>query len=215
MDESKSLINMAVSAMLSAMFIGVAIGSLSIGYMIWAYMSRQDAANLAMSVYANFTSYDNTTVRGQEVLQLIENDEDIFVLILQASAGTSMNDLSINTGKSAYTWYRGAAKDFELYKAYSQNHTLTMNPIPTCERALSCVYNWATPLSPSAYGGGVNDISELTNAELQKLFLDPNELGIGDHDFAAFKSVLIYADDSSCEIAGVVLVKQATETTSF
>lgn len=212
MDEAKTLVNMAITAMLSAMFLGVAVGVIGIGYMMWGYFARQDAANKAMSAYAHFTSYDNTTVRGQEVLQLLENDDNIFVVIMQAGSGTNINDMTINTGKKMYLWANNDYnKTFKLKQAYVNNTSLTSNAIPTCQRMLQAIYQWNDPQHPSM--GSIEDISDKTDTDLEKLFLDPNELGIGDNDFAAFKSTLIYADDSSSEIAGVVLMKQCSTVT--
>lgn len=212
MDEAKTLVNMAITAMLSAMFLGVAVGVIGIGYMMWGYFARQDAANKAMSAYAHFTSYDNTTVRGQEVLQLLENDDNIFVVIMQAGSGTNINDMTINTGKKMYLWANSDYnKNFKLKQAYINNTSLTNNAIPTCQRMLQSIYQWTDPQHPSM--GSIEDISNKTDTDLEKLFLDPNELGIGDNDFAAFKSTLIYADDSSSEIAGVVLMKQCSTVT--
>lgn len=212
MDEAKTLVNMAITAMLSAMFLGVAVGVIGIGYMMWGYFARQDAANKAMSAYAHFTSYDNTTVRGQEVLQLLENDDNIFVVIMQAGSGTNINDMTINTGKKMYLWANNDYnKTFKLKQAYVSNTSLTSNAIPTCQRMLQAIYQWNDPQHPAM--GSIEDISNKTDTDLEKLFLDPNELGIGDNDFAAFKSTLIYADDSSSEIAGVVLMKQCSTVT--
>lgn len=212
MDEAKTLVNMAITAMLSAMFLGVAVGVIGIGYMMWGYFARQDAANKAMSAYAHFTSYDNTTVRGQEVLQLLENDDNIFVVIMQAGSGTNINDMTINTGKKMYLWANSDYnKNFKLKQAYINNTSLTSNAIPTCQRMLQAIYQWNDPQHPAM--GSIEDISNKTDTDLEKLFLDPNELGIGDNDFAAFKSTLIYADDSSSEIAGVVLMKQCSTVT--
>ena len=212
MDEAKTLVNMAITAMLSAMFLGVAVGVIGIGYMMWGYFARQDAANKAMSAYAHFTSYDNTTVRGQEVLQLLENDDNIFVVIMQAGSGTNINDMTINTGKKMYLWANSDYnKNFKLKQAYVNNTSLTSNAIPTCQRMLQAIYQWTDPQHPAI--GSIEDISNKTDTDLERLFLDPNELGIGDNDFAAFKSTLIYADDSSSEIAGVVLMKQCSTVT--
>ena len=149
MDEANTLVNMAITAMLSAMFLGVAVGVIGIGYMMWGYFARQDAANKAMSAYAHFTSYDNTTVRGQEVLQLLENDDNIFVVIMQAGSGTNINDMTINTGKKMYLWANNDYnKTFKLKQAYVNNTSLTSNAIPTCQRMLQAIYQWNDPQHP-------------------------------------------------------------------
>ena len=77
-DEAKTLIHMSVSAIIASVFLALAVGTIGIGYILWGYFSRQENAASAMSSYVNFTAYDNSTVRGQEVVQLIEANEDIF-----------------------------------------------------------------------------------------------------------------------------------------
>ena len=212
MDEAKTLVNMAISAMLSAMFIGAAVGIIGIGYLMWGYFARQDSANNAMEKYSYYTTYDNSTVRGQEVLQLIENNDDIFVIILQASAGGNMDILEVSPSNRAYVWYKSAnGAKFPLHTEYIKNTSLTSNSIKTLNNALKLVYQWTDPTHPNV--GSITDLHGYNSTDLQKIFLDRTKLGTQDNNYAAFKSVLIYADDSSSEISGVVLVKQTSYVT--
>lgn len=223
MDEAKSLINMFLSAMLSASIIMVSVGAIGIGYTIWSRFEHQDETSKAMAEYSNYTAYDNTTVRGQEVMQLIEDNNEIFVIILQSVSGNSMNDLTIGSGKKAYVWCHDAAcARFELSQAYARNNSLTSNSNKTCQRALQSIYTWTYPTSGGSGCSTLEQINydganyiKVNPTDLQNMFLDPNVLGTGDNDYAAFKSVLIYADDTSNSIAGVVLVKQNSTTTEF
>lgn len=229
MDEAKSLVNMAVAAMFAAMFLGAAIGLVSISYMLWSYYSREDAANQKMSDYANYTAFDNTTVRGQEVAQLISDaDGDFFVMIFDGRKGSpnadgnySIDTMDISSAKPVLLYTAGAGtwmedKTIQVDDTFSNNQTV--------ERLLNKV--------KSMNGTRIGSISathKLTPNDsidhIQALFLksdtgmaeNERNLGLPDKDgyYAAFKSALIYDDDGTTDILGVVLVRQAAETNQF
>lgn len=87
MQEAKALVNMAITAMLGAVVISIAVGLIYTGYNIWALFSKQEQANQIMKEHAQLSAFDNTDVRGQEVLSLIlEAKGDPFVIIYEQNA---------------------------------------------------------------------------------------------------------------------------------
>lgn len=229
MDEAKSLVNMAVAAMLAAMFLGATIGLVGLSYMLWSYYSREDAANQKMSDYANYTAFDNTTVRGQEVAQLISDaDGDFFVMVFDGTKGSpdvdgnySINTMGVSGTKPVLLYTAGTGtwmsdKLIQVDDTFSNNSTVT-NLLTRLQ-----TYNGMRIGSISATHNLTPDDS---TDHIQALFLKSNtglgenqrNLGVPNKDgyYAAFKSTLIYDDDGTTDILGVVLVRQAAETNRF
>ena len=221
MDEGKTLVNMSVSAMFTSMFIAAAIGLIGIGYMMWAYFSRQEAADQRMSDYANYTSFDNTEVRGQEVLQLIESNDDIFVMILQ---GDSSDSEYCGIELSAHVFLY-APYDYMYDNDYS-NLDCT-NEIGTCSESLEYIKNQGKLRRvTSEY-----DLGNYSHSQLVSLFTHSDDLqvtpvgsptqiikGLGalceaddgnlveSGSYAKFRSTLVY-DEGTSDIAGIILVR--------
>lgn len=211
MDEAKTLIHMSVSAMMSAMFLVAALAFIGTGYMIWNYFSRQDAANQRMSDYVNYTAFDNTTVRGQEVIELLESDLDIFVVFLDGTSKTatkSINDMT--TGNPTFIYYTETTgvKDFKFNTIQS-----TDNAITTCTNALSKIKSKNS--TPESILSASKCLNGKSHSELIKVFTD-SVSGLGakaktastqTNSYAAFKSVLVYAEDGTTDVVGVILVR--------
>lgn len=225
MDEAKTLVHMSVSAMFASMFIAVAVGLIGIGYMMWAYFSRQDAADQRMSDYANYTSFDNTVVRGQEVLQLIESNDDVFVMILQGDCSDiKCCDIKSNSKVFLYTPYS------YMYNTDFSNLD-TSNEIVTCATSLEYIKDKRRlPTVDPEY-----NLGNYSHSQLVSLFTHSNALqvtpegsspknikGLGDlrtdsngnlvesGSYAKFMSTLVY-DEGTSDIAGVILVRPSAE----
>lgn len=227
MDEAKSLVNMAVAAMFASMFLAAAMGLIGLSYMLWGYYSREDAANQKMSDYANYTAFDNTTVRGQEVVQLIADAEgDFFVAIFDGIKGPSVggkysiDNMSVNSKPillytaGAGTWM--GSKRIVVDSSSNTNQTL--------RNLLSAIDNYDT-VDAIESSASIVFTPDTDNDTIQTLFLSKDEdatpsgrrLGIPDKGgyYAAFKSTLIYDDDGTSDILGVALVRQAEGIDQF
>ena len=225
MDEAKTLTNMAVNAMLASLFLAAAVGLVTLGYSMWSYFSRQDMANSRMADYANYAAFDNTTVRGQEVLSLIESDPDLFILILNSTnydiTPIHIDDLNIDSNYPiAAIYYSDAAfvKDFDL-GAISN----TDNVIKTCSNALSAAKDIDLKISDldNKYSLNAMKHSELVTAftsgyagaeGICKLGSnrkkEGNEYADEDNSYAAFKSVLVYDETNGTnDVVGIILVR--------
>lgn len=269
MDEAKSLVSMTISVMINAAILAVAFGLIGIGYNVWNYFARQDLANESMHLYQHFTAFDNSTIRGQEVVELLGNNDDIFVLIYPNSVATNnptgsneaerRKQMSIDSlapaSDTVYVWYKndGYNQNFDL------NTLEVVNNNETCKNMLLRSKNLGSAHSadptiraiskksadnnysnikvaevskadangniqvhsyPSADMGGSVKVECLFDKQgrtlnpdkLQALFMDPGTLGIGEGDYAAYKSTLVFADDNSNEVAGIILVKEPSVT---
>lgn len=225
MDEAKTLVHMSVSAMFASMFIAAAVGLIGIGYMMWAYFSRQDAADQRMSDYANYTSFDNTVVRGQEVLQLIESNDDIFVMILQGDC----SDIKCCDIKSKSKVFLYAPYSYMCNTDFSNLDT--SNEIVTCATSLEYIKGIRKlPTVDTEYNLGNYSHSQLVSlfthsADLQvtpegsspknikglgDLREDANGNSVESGSYAKFMSTLVY-DEGTSDIAGVILVRPSAE----
>lgn len=222
MDEAKSLVNMAVSATFAAMFLAAAVGLVALGYALWGFYAREEAANQRLSDYANYSAFDNTTVRGQEVAQLISDaDGEFFVMIFNGKDSTtagevhSIDDMTLdNTDPVAVYTGSSWTEDYVIdIRDTDANCT-------TIKSALSRMYS-NNGLKVSAIKATaqiqIDDSNAWSLTDLQKLFLDQTKLGNPNTQgyYAAFKSTLIYEEDGTADIIGVVLVRQGTSTNQF
>lgn len=198
MDEAKTLIHMSVSAIITSVFLTFAVGVIGIGYILWGYFSRQENAASQMSSYVSLTAYDNTTIRGQEVIQLIEANEDIFVIVFDG-IGSDKDNLTI--GSKAATWVKT-----DGYAATVAPNTITgtVNNIPTFNNALQKMHSFSNMVTGAANGMTVQNFVNTNYGFIQSYMLD--QFGTAEKNYAAFRSCLVY-DDNSSDIIGVLLVR--------
>lgn len=209
MDEAKTLVHMSISAIFAGMILAAAVGLVSVGYTMWSAFSRQDYANQRMSDYANYTAFDNTTIRGQEAIQLIKmaEEEDFFVLIYTSTTGTEMDNLTVASTCYCYVPENSVALNFDNKKIDTVNSNVTLKNALTRFKNGSTVKSLYTskPISST-------DTSYLTTQFLNKSYFGNPSI---DNTYAAFKSVLVYDNDSTTDIAGVILVRESKTTTKY
>ena len=198
MDEAKTLVHMSVSAIIASVFLAFAVGVIGVGYILWGYFSRQENSSSALASYVSFTAYDNSTIRGQEVIQLIEANEDIFVIIFDG-VGTNADNLSI--GYKAASWVKKGG-----YASTVQPNTIygTTNNVPTFANALNKMHSFSNMETGAAAGLAVQNLVDVDYGFLQSYMLD--QFGTSDKNYAAFKSCLVY-DDKSADVIGVLFVR--------
>lgn len=219
MDEAKLLTHMSVSAILSAMVLAAAIGLIGVGYTIWAYFSRQDAANQRMATYANYTAFDNTTVRGQEVISLLESDLDLFVIIYDGtSSDKTIDNMKVSSNPRAiYYSDVSGVNNFNFGSIQS-----TSNANTTCANALTRLKSLGnkTP-STLSVTYNLNNVSHsdliayFTDARLGKIAKDNKGNLINTGTYSAFKSTLVYAEDGTTDVVGIILVRASADVTSY
>lgn len=226
MDEAKSLVNMSVSAIFAALFLGAALGLLAICYMMWAYFSRQDAANQRMDYYSNLTAYDNQTIGGADVLSLLSHADDygIFVIFLDDTDNSSTvfdsaNSVAVHTSKYAFYDPDGqGAYSFVKQPQYA-------NAIPVCNNAVNAVYSYMGSGTKTMHdletASSVVNLHGRTKADLIQLFTKSTSDGLGSlttgsvDTYAAFKACLIYANDGTTDVSGVALIRANSAVTNF
>ena len=83
MSEAKTLVHLAITAMFGAVILSCALGLIYVGYNIWSLFSKQEQVNKIMQDHAQYSAFDHTVVRGQEVLSLISATKgELFILCI-------------------------------------------------------------------------------------------------------------------------------------
>ncbi len=226
MDEAKTLVNMSVSAVFAALFLGAALGLISICYMMWSYFSRQDAANQRMDYYANLTAYDNQTIGGADVLSLLSHadDYDVFVIFLEdtdttATVFDAANSVSLHSKKYVYFNPDGQGAYTNVKAANYANN------IPVCNNAINATYTFlgsgSSNMSTLESSHSVINLYGQSKAALISLFTTSTADGLGslttgaNDSYSAFKSCLVYANDGTTDVAGIALVRANNKVTDF
>lgn len=224
MNEGKTLVHMAISAMIGALIISAAVGLITLGYNIWSMFSRQDLASRRLRDYSTYAAFDNALIRGQDAVALIastEGDPFVVVRLYDASADVdnkyhnppiiycnSITETMILT--TADNWYdTGNAITTGLFKELTGGETADKAPL--------------VPESGSGKRSFSDSVDTVSYESLQKDFVGrPSYLvNITNDDgtistetktgYAMYHSVLIYDSGSSTDIIGILLVEQPPE----
>lgn len=227
MDEAKSLVSMSLQAIFAALILAVAVGLIGTGYKLWEYFSRQDAANQEAAEYAEFAAYDNTTLRGQEVVELLSRtarESDLFVIIYEDSRSDAhdIDHCVVNKVLACYPGQSAYTKNFNFTKMthYSKSTGVTLGKLYA-----KAINDAKSPLSTFNSGGiqkldvSYSDLVKIfttsmqgTNADVtqplgQKVKDTINDTEIESGAYAQFKSAVVYSPDQSHEVVGVLLCK--------
>ena len=234
MNEAKSLVNMAVSAMFSTMIIAGCLVLIGLGYTMWSYFSRQDAANQKMKDYVNYVAYDDITIRGQEVISLFQyaENEGLFIALWSDTSGTEMSNL--NPGSSVLLYVPDTCPWESIQ--YSTSDIPTANPNPNVALAYT---DTVANITANNRGAGrtaccftqfENSQGSLSYDKLVRGFTNSfiaadgstwTHLGGMDSSntptsgYAAYRSYLVYDSETSTDVIGFILLRQNSTTVNF
>ena len=197
MDESKELIGMAVSVLIAVMILSGVMALITLSYSMWNMFSQQDLSNRKMKEYINYASFDDTTIRGQEVVSLISSTHGTpFIVIYENDGATplaaSFDNVSIKFVAQNENYHTSHTNlDSKLGLILGRHGA----PIPISDEIYSASERW--------------NFSEATPSmeNLQNFFLGRGALpeNGGQPRYCGYESCIIYASDSSTDIAGILL----------
>lgn len=202
MDEAKSLVHMAITALFGVLILAAVLALISVANIVWRAFSRQNDANRSLREYSKYSAFDGTEVRGQDVIALLHDT--------QGSPYVIMVDSSNNTRMVAYN-------TVEL-------QTSINNSIPTTAHAYDEVYailshitagqqtvrieNLVTTLNNNG-GAGVFDYTDAATSPqysaVQEFFLERGNAISGTAGYMKYKSYVLYDGDNSTDIVGILL----------
>lgn len=195
MAEAKQLVHMAITTMLAAIFLTVAMGLIGLGYKMWGMFSKQDLANNRLREYSTYSSFDDTTVRGQEVITLMSQCKgDPFVVVYSRHSGnTDLVGCCYNgytSGLLVDTGWEINTSDNMLYAVAMQflsDHGNTQ--LITATQNADAVWSASNPTLLD---------------DMQTWFLSRGANGAG---YVTYKSTLIYDSDNTSDIVGILLLE--------
>lgn len=217
MDEAKSLFNMSISAMFSAMLIGAIMGIIGISYLMWSNFSKQDAASAKMTQYSNLTAFDNTTIRGSEVESLCSYADSLGIYVLFYDSSSTSSVLNDHTNLTLRYWY-GDPKT-SAYNTLSSK-PITPNSVKVCNASIEKTFALMGTGSDSYPGvkiSSIPNLHSLTHAGMVAALLDQSKLGstTSSDSYGVFKATLIYTGDATSDVAAIALVRANSHVSNF
>lgn len=223
MDEAKSLVNMAVAAMFSAVLIMCAVGLIYTGYSMWSLFSKQEQANTIMKEHAQFSAFDNTDVRGQELTSLmLETQGSPFVLIYEMENTSDEPKLDYYSISAATTY----TPMWDLsYETTSNSTDATVNNAwKLIKSKLQTDGNDLTTISDYVTGRCNENVSWSGSSNLAKITEDMKTHFIAkgsfettrmddqgnyerENSYGKYHAFIVYDEGNSSDIVGIIAIK--------
>lgn len=227
MSEAKTLVHMAITAMFGAVILSCALGLIYTGYNIWSLFSKQEQVNKIMQDHAQYSAFDHTTVRGQEVLSLISSTKgELFILcisddnknqtykrdfvVYNASCvpPCKWSDLDVTATGNNSAAYGKFIEDTITAQDSSVLDFLANFPNGT-EGTPDVALRWE--FGSQAGDPSLEDIQKnLINQGVYITKRDTNGNTKEESGYAKYNSFLVYESADSSEIVGVVLVRDTS-----
>lgn len=222
MDEAKSLVNMAVAAMFSAVIIMCAVGLIYTGYSMWSLFSKQEQANTIMKEHAQFSAFDNTDVRGQELTSLmLETQGDPFVLVYEMENNANEPTLDYYSISAATTYTPMWNLSYETASNSTDNTVNTAWNL--IKSKLQTDGNDTTTISDYVTGTGISwdtnssvTLADITN-EMKTHFIAKGSFETTrmddqgnyerENSYGKYHAFLVYDEGNSSDIVGIIAIK--------
>ena len=222
MSEAKTLVHMAITAMFGAVILSCALGLIYVGYNIWSLFSKQEQVNKIMQDHAQYSAFDHTVVRGQEVLSLISATKgELFILCI----GDDSKD------KTKFT------REFVVYNpnslppcnwedlditAKNNINAYDLFSAETADKQGESVTNFIGDFATKV-GTGLSwqfgDTTEPSLEDIQKNLInqgtyilkkDADGTSHTENGYAKYNSYLVYESADSSDIVGIILVEDSS-----
>lgn len=214
MEEAKTLLHHALSALFAVLILAAIMALIGLGNLMWRAFSKQADANLRMKEYAKFSAFDGTTVRGQDVIALLHQTQGSPFVVICNNSGGVVNMIATDVDS-----------DYDIHTCVSATPTA----LPTviignyCEAVLA-VQGLAggTDAFDVSIKGYLNtdnntDSKSYINYsaadvfrydEMQEWFLARGAIVSGEAGYLPYDSYLLYDSEDSTDIVGVILYER-------
>ena len=234
MEEAKTLLHHALTAMFAVLILGAVMSLISLGYMMWSAFSKQDATNQRLKDYAKFSAFDNTEIRGQEVIALLHNTQGSpWVMVIEETKETStgtykyepvniiftiadssivFNDSVINAQSSTIVEERLKDSKIKNKSILSLASTLS-GKVEADIKGDTLLYKPNEPLHKQKTAMNfTSDASRPSYSEIQQWFLDRGALASGGSvgGYLPYTSYLVYEDSNSTDIMGIIVIEHTS-----
>lgn len=157
---------------------------------MWDIFATQDAASQNMKDYAAYVAYDDSIIRGQEMINLISGTKgDPFVIIMDGSgnvAVTSFNEVTCDMVLS-------------IAECTTESRLAKLEEARIALHTLMSVHGSVRALSDTSWD---HTNRTVTNANVQNWFLHR-----GGDSYKAYQTCLIFDGPGSSTVAGVLAVE--------
>lgn len=223
MSEAKTLVHMAITAMFGAVILSCALGLIYVGYNIWSLFSKQEQVNKIMQDHAQYSAFDHTVVRGQEVLSLISATKgELFILCI----GDDSKDLNKFTRE--FVVYNPnslppcAWQDLDITaknnsNAYDKFSDATVNNQDSSVTDFIKTFAESGDALKWEFGGATEEPSlediqkNLINQGTYTLKKDADGTSTEELGYAKYNSFLVYESADSSDIVGIILVEDSSK----
>lgn len=227
MEEAKTLVHHALTAMFAVLILGAVMGLITLGHMMWSAFSNQDAANTRLREYAKYSAFDGTTVRGQEIVALLHDTQGSPWVLIADESNAPIN-IIFTVADASYSFTDpivGAQVQAEVSNVISHDFTKNKSILTLAKDLSTFVANIdgnARIHESGSYEKTAMNFSSSnsrpTYSEIQEWFLERGAIASksaenpeGISGYLPYKSYLVYEDSVTTDIIGIILVEQTTD----
>ncbi|MCM1215117.1 MAG: hypothetical protein NC548_11425 [Lachnospiraceae bacterium] len=209
MEEAKSLVHMAITALFAALILAAVLALITLGNIIWRAFSNQNDANRRMREYSKFSAFDGTEVRGQDVIALLHDTQGSpYILIVDQSYKPIMTACDDVSGLDALnssipTTPNASDEVVSILASVCGGQTKLVNGVASeiaasPNKYVACYDYSTTAVAP-------------TYSAVQEFFLARGEKLSGVSGYTKYKSYILYDGDNTTDIVGILMKELAPD----
>ena len=217
MDEAKSLIHHALAAMFASLILVAVMSLITLGNMMWRAFADQAESNRRLEEYAKYAAFDNQEVRGQDIISLIHDTVGTPFIAIVGPSSTNHNqympihttftntDLGFNLKNTFTSLGLQGMGNIETLGDFAEEIDTNFDPNNPINKVMN-----DDPNNPETLPKIINNCSHntpLSYTELQAWFLNRGYLHSNVSGYMPYKSYLIYEDDYSTDIVGILFIE--------
>ena len=199
MEEAKSLVHMCITALFGVLILAAVLALITLANFVWRAFSRQNDANRQMREYSEYSAFDGTTVRGQDVIALMHSTQgQPYILIVDSS------------GNPIMLAYDSVTKGLDVQDAALSQSTPSDVRSLLISASKSGMHDSIEKIANSMGSEGNYDYTIVANvppySEIQEFFLNRGLIVTGDTaGYLQYESHVLYDGSDTTDITGILL----------
>lgn len=183
MQEGKTLFGISIEVIISVGFLSIICIIAGLYYGLWNNYARAEDSKASLAQYADMAAYDNTTVRGQDIVSLITSSKGNPFVLVTDSAGHVL--------ASCYDGYTGQyiIKADCLTSAMDASIAGSLNGTTIASLATN-TWNYDANVTP-------------VSSDIQDFFLTGAGTSTSGY-YSSYNTYVVYESDGSTAILGVI-----------
>lgn len=158
MDEAKSIVMMIVSVIIASSVLAASALLISYSNETWAVMQRQQTNNAAMHDYAKYAAYDNTEVKGSDIISFINETRGYpFTMVIPLTVDPPSSGFVANTTDNNAWTLQYAKPIIFRNRDYFEGRVLNTTAGDVCPSLTTAIYSnrgtsfYINPVTRKAY----------------------------------------------------------------